>query len=1245
MSFRRIEEIQIGNNPKGEAFGGFIYQLKVTLGFSGNPTSIIVDVISKDGIYNISPEDLSAIDPIAISIIDKNSINDSNKFAIAKFPTMYLVEYNFRQSAGQKVLSLEYLDRSIFLEKIWVGLAGKGALPHNLMPPQDGERFVFYNDKKAGSTASVKLPIRCAPCSKFKPPIIDPNTGRIIRAAGTEPSDMEDVQYENVQYPASYGWASNVDPERGGAIILGADEFTSNSCQISEVKYSWDELVYAMEANGIFISRDVDTGIPTINNRGKIYYRAQHANQNLKSVIGSWCQDFGFEWGWDPFYNEVYGRDLTKGTVNLSKIKNLVESFDDKSKVVISNYDQTQSIKQTHRQDHISWQQKPKKVKDTSFTSYRTQIWKNLSLVENSVVMRKPRAGGLAFNNGLFSQAEVKAGIFGMNRTEKEFLISCALAKYNKAARKIYLYKLAHEKANDGNYASLSDMSPLGIEAGYKFTQAEKQDFINTMMGQGFSHKEGGEDVDQGFKNLYGNDSDMYLVAYSEEQDKAWEAWEEKVADFIGKWYIDEVCAEGDSNWQNIINNPCEFKKCLGDIERELKISSSPTAQTHKAKPWHGYTMFPDDLNIRKEMPCPPGHNCEGRTITNSRFYLTQNCWDSYVDPEAAKGRGTMGAILNPNNECCSFVKGINNFTVLVRGWKYTFDQSDSSWQPVAPQGFNNQSMHRFPYHPGLRCGKEYIGGWINPFNCVDATGPAYYVVDGQGAMAAGFDYNGTPGVDGEGSFQVPTTYNKRNLELVTLTDGTVVQAEKVYLKAQDGWHDNVGCAVNPASATSPDWAKVGPNFFERILLLIDDPNPDRGKEWFSFSRDNNWSLTQDEFDKSILTSTKQNWLDGLVPELREVTMTARQYMGDLFEEFFAGVRAPMTSFHRNEKNNREPFLLFVPNPDVTEKFINFDDSNMSPNSTLANGKEVIFEDAEREESKEKCVIECDFDIIDRFCRCMKGTNYETPPEAKGLISRDCVGFTININLEEEVVDENANILMEDVVAKDGTIIMRRPKKKRSSRALQVKFPSTDNYLGYKRYDILSRQVIPAVQGSYGEITNAGNALKFNVNWHDITSDLDRWYPDPIENAVEPQGNNEVTRGYFNSSDDSVAGGGRIEEGIIVPPPYVNVKDPKSIFTTPFKYHNDLLNKGNKINNDIPMESLAFTMHGFDIDSILPFLNVREGLQGFNISYGSQGMVISFQFATKFADAGAISKTAWDTLYPQISFNAFGRGN
>ena len=54
MAFRRIEEIHVGSNPPGMAYGGYIYDIKINFGFNGSPTTCTMNIVNENGIYTPS---------------------------------------------------------------------------------------------------------------------------------------------------------------------------------------------------------------------------------------------------------------------------------------------------------------------------------------------------------------------------------------------------------------------------------------------------------------------------------------------------------------------------------------------------------------------------------------------------------------------------------------------------------------------------------------------------------------------------------------------------------------------------------------------------------------------------------------------------------------------------------------------------------------------------------------------------------------------------------------------------------------------------------------------------------------------------------------------------------------------------------------------------------------------------------------------------------------------------------------
>ena len=198
--FRRIEQIKIGGEKPGEAFGGQIFTVGANIGGNGQPTSIDVNVISKDGIYDISQSDLSAIKSVKIAI------GEEGKGLV--FKKMYLISYNISNSSNAKVLHLNYKDHTIFFDKIFVGCINEHGNPDSLLP--DGEEGKIIKDFTPRKELSVKIPIQCMPCSKTD---LDPNTG------------LKAIKVIDHKFLADTGYITNVHPTKGGVILLGTEEY------------------------------------------------------------------------------------------------------------------------------------------------------------------------------------------------------------------------------------------------------------------------------------------------------------------------------------------------------------------------------------------------------------------------------------------------------------------------------------------------------------------------------------------------------------------------------------------------------------------------------------------------------------------------------------------------------------------------------------------------------------------------------------------------------------------------------------------------------------------------------------------------------------------------------------------------------------------------------------------------------------------------------------------------------------
>ena len=103
MAIRTIPNVTINNSEK--PFGGLIYDVNFKNNFSESPNELIISLISEDGNYNISKEDIQVVSPHSIKI--GNTFNFS----------MYPITYEFSKSTSGRTLSITYWDTSIVLDK------------------------------------------------------------------------------------------------------------------------------------------------------------------------------------------------------------------------------------------------------------------------------------------------------------------------------------------------------------------------------------------------------------------------------------------------------------------------------------------------------------------------------------------------------------------------------------------------------------------------------------------------------------------------------------------------------------------------------------------------------------------------------------------------------------------------------------------------------------------------------------------------------------------------------------------------------------------------------------------------------------------------------------------------------------------------------------------------------------------------------------------------------------------------
>ena len=1187
MSFRRIEEIHIGSNPPGMAFGGYVYDIKINFGFNGSATQVTVNVVNENGIYNINRNrDLSTINPIPIWISDYGDPQGQERFI--QLPMMHLIEYTVQKTADSKILTLEFVDHSLLLDKTWVGLARKSALTHNLlMQPTSINEYSFKQ-------RVISLPIKCQPCSKYKSKGEHGNIMSVgIREDGQEP----ELKTYKIPYVAGGGFVSNIHPLMGGALLIGTEEFASDPCRRKDVSYNWNDLVYALNKNNIIIDG--------IHDRGKSHYRARHGDRSLKDTLNAWCQDLGFDWTWDPMFNglRIVGRDLTLATaVDLTPVQSVVENWSALSsdKSIITNLNESSSLKNTTVQDHISAYMKPMREKDYGDIRYKRVFNKNVKL---SQVVPKSQ--------------------WGMDRTEEEIMISVALAKFSKEARQLYNVLVMHDKfeAVDG-WQTNPSLEPLGIESAYKFTEAEAKNlailFFNPgnvqpvpggqkegkITGQG-SYKQW---RDTTFKRVW-DQFDIYLGVFNSSMEDDWVEWEKQIADFLGKHYVARKEHEN-------------FTHCFDRQDYRLDVTAPADAgEIVNAK---NMNDFKEISHLARGAPCVSFDQCA--KFENS-FNMTRGCWEASVPKEAWEytphhdaAPEWMVAPKNPNNPCCGYIFGIPQGLVLERGKTYRFLQTDSSWKKGFPDGFECMPCN------SLTSGAQR-GGKLR------------MVTEG-GGTAEGWGYEGTPGINGIGTYTVPS-------------EGE--EAERVYLIQDPAANIAMGCAPGIGAVNDELMQGFvfnegkngnGDKFVDRYLVLKENPDGDQGEEWFHSKRSPMWGATQAQVEDILQDDKKTSLVTSILIEKYKIEGQLKNHMLSRFESMDTNddgvlnqqesgdTRVNTPSSFGNvlrllSNQGKDAYIIYIPKKKTINNKFTIGEWETSAKNSRENTYKMDEDDAEETD----CKTVCDYTFVDRVCRCWPGEDFDVAPEVNGLLSDRANAFTMAVReIGFELDPQTGNYVLDD----EGKKIHID-----QWNSVKVLFPSFHDVAGYHKYAISYREVVREITACAGLITNGGNAMSFSVNRKDITSDIDTANPDPADPGGVGNPVNEENIGGAGEGLPGWQGQGEVVANLVVPT--VPGLHPTNMGIVSIDtYHQEYLKGGNVIKNTWPSQALDFTVVGGHVGPLLPFMSSQYGLESVSISYGSQGLQTSFRFATRYPTP-VPDQMIHQKVESQLNLNVFGR--
>jgi hypothetical protein len=224
----------------GDFYGGYPFKVSWSYGGESEPSKLTVELVNENG--NYGPPDLSLVSTTTISI---------GGFTF----NGYLVGYTINSTADQKTLTLEYVDRSIILDRYWVGLN-------------------YLHGNSSSEAANVILVGKeYHPCDVNMDSSVDytESEARLIDPCDPCPFSPVD-KYKEV-----------CDPR-------------TKDIENFDIFYTFSELLpKAISKTGLTCEFDASA----------LYMlKAQHVG-NLRSVLSSWCSDLGLSFFWDPVQDKL----------------------------------------------------------------------------------------------------------------------------------------------------------------------------------------------------------------------------------------------------------------------------------------------------------------------------------------------------------------------------------------------------------------------------------------------------------------------------------------------------------------------------------------------------------------------------------------------------------------------------------------------------------------------------------------------------------------------------------------------------------------------------------------------------------------------------------------------------------------------------------------------------------------------------------------------------------------------------
>lgn len=470
MAIETIPKIIASNSG-----GGIVYSIDFQRSFASDPSKVTYRVVNSSGSYSLPSIESDA--SISFSNFNFNG---------------YIYSYELEESNSGNVLSITLVDKSVILDKKFVTVFRRGLMGFS------------------GSKKTKSVPVKFDSDDEYY--VIQNQNGvfKVVKKNFTDGSVTREY----------YG-GSNTN---GDIIIVGEEEVPDTNCEIPASSYTFAQLKSAVGGSvSGFSSCPISDAVVKKTYEG-----------TLRSVLNSWCQDFGYSFYWDYSSNSLKFFDAKNGVFSIPL------SVSDQK---ITSKKTSRSAEGKYNQVAVDYFAKPYNPKTAnaslSKTYYSTQ---NLN----------------SYNMGYFIDRSLTGdgSIYGGSRSSSEFLASAALGYVSPALRKIYNFSWISDW---GGQAGISKYKALAVSSlAVAMKSAGFQDAVKDMVSYS-GYAEG--NLDGAYYAL--------LAKYDEGTEEAWTNMEQEIfTSKIGNFYR---CSYN-KNGQSVFCTPRMIVKTSVDYEPEGDI-------------------------------------------------------------------------------------------------------------------------------------------------------------------------------------------------------------------------------------------------------------------------------------------------------------------------------------------------------------------------------------------------------------------------------------------------------------------------------------------------------------------------------------------------------------------------------------------------------------------------------------------------------------------------------------------------